>query len=68
MVVCDQIDAALDPHGHQIAIAQRETQIPADAQHLDLPVEFRPLNSSSTGKNRAISSSSQLAAGSHQSL
>jgi hypothetical protein len=34
-----QIDAALAHHRHQIAIAQFETEIPANAQDHDLPVE-----------------------------
>jgi hypothetical protein len=38
-----QIDTALRHHGRQIAMAQLETQIPADAQHYDFPVKVPPL-------------------------
>jgi hypothetical protein len=38
-----QADAALPHHRDQIAVAQFETQIPANAQNHDLLVEVSPL-------------------------
>src|SRR5947207_15298708 len=38
-----QVDSPLGHHGHQIAIAELETQVPAHAQHHDLLIEMAPL-------------------------
>src|SRR5712692_12070006 len=38
-----QVDAPLGQHGHQIAIAELETQVPAHAQHHDLLTEMATL-------------------------
>src|SRR5713226_9152720 len=38
-----QVNAPLAHHGHQIAIAELETQIPADAEHHDLLVKMAAL-------------------------
>src|SRR5580658_7439367 len=38
-----QLNSPLAHHGHQIAIAELETQIPADAQHHDLLIKMAAL-------------------------
>src|ERR1017187_3240633 len=54
--VC-QIDAALAHHRHQVAIAQLETEIPANAQDHDLLVEvptFKELFDRHESRHRSI--------------